>query len=102
MDSRLFDEDPITGVRRLFHFDNVTEEVTIETQHDVEPILEFAKRNFNDRDNGWKGDLHHVASIPLPLYFDLKREGKVDDEQYMKRWLNDPDNRLFRTKPGTV
>ena len=32
----------------------------------------------------------------------LKAEGKLDDDAYMKRWLNDPDNRFFRTRPGQV
>jgi hypothetical protein len=26
----------------------------------------------------------------------------VDDPAAFKRWLNDPDNRFFRTSPGTL
>jgi len=31
-----------------------------------------------------------------------KSEGKLDDQAFLKKWLNDPDNRLFRTRPGEV
>jgi len=43
-----------------------------------------------------------VASIPLNVYYDLKRRGIADDPKAMKKWLNDPDNRVFRTREGTV
>jgi len=32
----------------------------------------------------------------------MKSEGKIDDQAYMNRWLNDPDNQFFRTRPGKV
>jgi hypothetical protein len=32
----------------------------------------------------------------------MKAEGKIDDEAYMKKWLNDPDNKFFRVRPGKV
>jgi hypothetical protein len=46
--------------------------------------------------------MHHVASIPMALYYQMKAEGKLDDQAYMKRWLNSPENRFFRTRPGKV
>jgi hypothetical protein len=38
----------------------------------------------------------------MALFYQMKAEGKLDDQAYMKRWLNDPDNRAFRTRPGEV
>jgi len=32
----------------------------------------------------------------------MKAEGKIDDQEYMKKWLNDSDNKFFRTRPGQV
>jgi hypothetical protein len=32
----------------------------------------------------------------------MKAEGKIDDEAYMKKWLNDSENRFFRVRPGKV
>jgi len=30
------------------------------------------------------------------------REKKWDDKKYMKKWLNDPENRAFRTGGGVI
>jgi hypothetical protein len=46
--------------------------------------------------------MHHVAQIPMALYYDLKSKGITEDPARMKAWLNDPENRYFRTRPGTV
>jgi hypothetical protein len=46
--------------------------------------------------------MHKVASIPMNVYFDLKEKGILDDPAALKRWLNDSDNRFFRTKAGRV
>mgnify|MGYP006213542651 CR=1 FL=1 len=43
-----------------------------------------------------------VASIPIHIYWDLKKRGIADDDEAMKRWLNDSQNRFFRTRPGQV
>jgi len=43
-----------------------------------------------------------VASIPMNIYFDLKQRGILNDQKKMKQWLNDPDNKYFRTRPGLV
>ena len=42
----------------------------------------------------------NICDNTLP--YEMKAEGKLDDQAYMKRWLNDPDNRAFRTRPGEV
>jgi hypothetical protein len=46
--------------------------------------------------------MSRVASIPLTVYYDLKQKGILDDQTAMKKWLNDPDNELFRTRKGKV
>lgn len=104
MEKRLFDANPEQGITRTFHYDEATDEATIQTSQDVTAVVEANKRDFAAIDNkaNWKGEWHHVASIPESLYFKLKAEGKLDDQAYMKRWLNDPENRFFRVRPGQV
>jgi len=104
MDSRVLDSDPIMGITRIHHYVPTTDQATIETRQDVTDIAELSKAAFNSKDEraNWKGDIHHVASIPMTVYMDLKRKGIVDDEAAFKRWLNDADNRVFRTRPGRV
>lgn len=48
-----------------------------------------------------------VASIPMPVYHEWKKEwqkaGKpVDWKVFLKRKLNDPDNKFLRTIDGTI
>jgi hypothetical protein len=104
MHTKLFDINPVTGTRKMWHYDAEKDEATIETIIDATQIVSDNKDRFNSFDEkaNWKGDMHHVASIPMALFYQMKAEGKLDDEAYMKRWLNDPDNRAFRTRPGEV
>lgn len=103
MEKRFFDSNPELGITRTFHYDAATDEAMIQTQQDVTGVIEENKSEFNQVDERatW-GELSKVASIPLSLYYQLKSEGKLDDQAFMKRWLNDPENRHFRTRPGKV
>ena len=98
-----FDTNKELGITRTWHYDDAKDEATIQTQQDVTDVIEENKNEFNQIDERAKwGEFNKVASIPLSLYYELKAMGKLDDQAYMKRWLNDPDNRHFRTRPGEV
>jgi ribosomal protein L19E len=100
---KLFDKDDALGITRIWHYDEETDKATIETRQDVSSIIEMNKIDqTQSANNGWKGEWHHVARIPDSIYYKLKAEGKLDDAAYMKRWLNDPDNRFFRVKEGQL
>jgi len=49
-----------------------------------------------------RGSLALGTTTTETVYFQLKAEGKIDDPVYMKKWLNDPDNRFFRVRPGQL
>ena len=104
MEKRIFSEDKDLGITRYWHYNNETDEATIQTQQDVTDIIEENKQEFNmvDERAGWKGEFHRVASIPMSIYCQLQAEGKLDDQEYMKRWLNSDENRFFRVRPGKV
>lgn len=102
MSKRLFDRDEEAGVTRWWHHDPSEDEVTIQTQQDVTPLVEANKTAYNAAGESWGGDMHRVASIPMSVYYDLKARGIADDPKRLKAWLNDPNNRFFRTKPGKV
>ena len=104
MDKKLLSNDPFTGVSKTFHADDNGNSFVIETgmaQPVLEQIIENNKTNYNDASGSW-GNGKIVASIPIHIYWDLKKKGIADDQAAMKRWLNDPDNRYFRTRPGTI
>jgi hypothetical protein len=101
--SRLLDYDAATGTKTIFHSDGEGGG-TIETQQDVTDLLEYNKARYNNVDEraryGEKAWI--VASLPMHVYFDLKRKGIADDQKKFKAWLNDPENLYYRTRPGRV
>lgn len=99
---RLLDTDPMTKTKRIFHFDHTTGDFHVETKSDVEGVVEGAKELRKEDSGNWKGDVHHVASIPNVIWADLQRRGIADNPKRLKKWLNDRDNRAFRTKRGRV
>lgn len=102
-EKRFFSKDDEQGITRYFHYDDETGQATIQTQQDVTDVIEENKQEFAQVDERARwGEWNKVASIPMSIYFQLKAEGKLDDQAYMKRWLNDPENRYFRTRSGQV
>lgn len=101
---KLLDYDPVTKTRKVFHASTDGEQFHVETLQDVTDLADQNKAllAMTDERANWKGDMHRVASIPMAVYMDLQKRGIVDDTRAFKRWLNDPDNRVFRTRPGTV
>jgi hypothetical protein len=102
MDTRILGHDAATGVTEFFHWNDADGTFTIERQQDVSPIITLAQAEAGMDNGSWKGDWHKVASIPMSIYMDLEKQGIARDPARMKRWLNDRDNQVFRTKAGTV
>lgn len=90
------------GNVQTFHYDETTDDFMITTEQDAEPILELNRAVQNEDTGKFKDGLHHVARIPLVVYQELVDKGIDKDPVALKRWLNDPDNRYFRTKLGVV
>jgi hypothetical protein len=80
----------------------------IETRQDISEILENNKAQFNAIDERTKwGEFTKVASLPNVVVDDLNTKGimrgfAVIDEKRFRAFLNDPDNRFFRTRPGQI
>ena len=80
----------------------------IETKQDISAIIEQNKREYAAIDPKAKwGEWAKVASVPLTVFQELNQLGicrgfMVMDQKKMKEWLNNPDNRHFRTRPGRV
>ena len=83
----------------------------VEDVQDCTPIIEKNKKEFNSFDENarWSENLfgNKVASIPLTVIDALNKKGilrgfKVLDEKAFRQFLNDPDNRFFRTRTGRI
>ena len=98
-----FSTDIEAGIQNIYHED-ADGNTTIETFQDVEAVVKEAqyKNNCFDERAPWKGDLHQVAEIPMTILMQLQKDGIMDDQKRFRKWLNDRDNRVFRTRPGRV
>lgn len=103
INSRIVSENAAIGQKQVWH-DHDDGSVTIQTIQSVDGVAEANKQVFNqfDERSNWNGEMHRVASIPMSIFYDLKRKGILDDPAAMKKWLNDSENRVFRTRPGQV
>ena len=100
MGGRLLDGDAEARRDTLFHAEP-DGDVSVEARQDVEPVIELARAEHNAGAGRWN-DLNKVASIPAVVYEDLVRRGITRDQKAFRRWLDDPDNRAFRTRPGRL
>lgn len=103
----LWEADPVTGRSVWYLTDGDGKGNTIwRTSYNVESLTTENARVRNLAEKAWAGDYHRVASIPLNVLYDrkmgLNEAFAARDDKYTSRWLNDSDNRAFRTKEGTV
>ena len=101
-----FDEEPITKEREHFVMEDGADTFQIVSEQIIDPVLEANQENrkqFRGSRSAWqKGDFLHAARIPMPLVMELKRQGILDDKKEFIRWLNKPENEMFRSRPGRV
>lgn len=107
MEKRFLDYDPFLGITEYHYYDPDTDTCMIEQVQDASPIVQnnLIQRNLTDRNTRWDGGeegMVKVASIPMNIWADLNAKGIVRDKAAFKKWLNDPDNRFFRTREGVV
>lgn len=103
MATRFFGYDPVLGIERWFHSSDDGESFTIETRQDSTQLLDANKALYNDAPVRFGNQMWtRVAQLPMNLWHELKQKGILDDDAEMKKWLNDPDNRFFRTRPGRL
>jgi len=108
IESSLLQIDPLTGAELIFHYDHNEDNFVIEEKVDVQAHIDFTKEIYKDAPTDWKGDWHHVASIPAIFVKELTKKGvlgpggRILDKAALKAWVNDPDNRAFRMRPGRI
>ena len=91
---------------------DITDNGVIEGVYSIQRADKIIDRNRVERNAHQRGSLigntqkhwQKVADIPETLYYDLVAKlGKpADNPTEWKKWLNDYDNRFFRTSEGSV
>ena len=83
--------------------------IVVATTQDLTDIIEQNKQEYNQASTKWGSDVfdNKIASIPLTVIDELNKQGvmrgfHVLDQKKFKEFLNNPDNRFFRTKQGRI
>lgn len=102
-DWSLFDHDYATG-RTVWRMSDERGNDVFRVDYPVSATMAENEKIRNMAQKAWTGDYHLVASIPMGL---LHSSGLADaqaqgDTKFVSKWLNDSDNRAWRTKEGTV
>lgn len=74
--------------------------VRFETEQNVDGLVEYCKEARERVTSTHNRDMVPVAEIPMAVYERAVREGWADDKQAWRKWLSDPDNKVFRVWTG--
>ena len=91
-------------------FSDDGDQLIIKQEQNITDIIEANKADYNatDSKSGWGDTLNNrVARIPLTVFAELEKQGitrgfTIIDKKRFKDWLNNPDNRVFRTRAGRI
>lgn len=108
--SRVMDYDPVYNKTTTYWYDTLEKkEWQTETWHDLTPLVEHNKALYNATDenarmtplrDGGEMQWTRVAHVPLTIALDvLKKTANGKDRAAVSRWLKDPANRVFLTRP---
>lgn len=101
-DWTLIDYDFATK-RQVWAMHDAAGNIVTRTDYVVDATIDANRAQRNMAKPGWAGDMHHVASVPLNIYYDqLAAASQQGDERYTNKWLNDADNRAWRVKDGVL
>ena len=92
--------DPVTTRYTEIVTDSETGLPLITYTQDTKPIVEACKRAASNFTGTSKTGFTRVASIPNVVVQRLMQTGIWYDEKAMNAWLNQRDNRVFRTDDG--
>ncbi len=104
---RLFSLDAATKSAEYFHYDEVTGQVTIEDLQDVTDLMDINQARRAERVKR-SNSFRMQASVPLNIYMEKEKEFREkgivgrDKARAWVRFLNDPDNRMFKTTDARI
>jgi xylose isomerase len=83
--------------------------VVIAKEQNIDALIDANREEYNNADSKWSENAleNRVARVPLAVFDQLQKEGitrgfTILDQKRFKAWLNNPDNKVFRTKAGRI
>lgn len=99
-DWRVLSRDPDGSVTYFMDIGNAW---VVKTETPVDDLLDANREDFNASEGLRFGDGRVMARLPLNVFYDkLAEPMKQRDRKYLSKFLNDADNRAFRTFKGNV
>lgn len=100
---RLLDHDAFTGLTTYHEYDEASDTTVLHYEQDVEAVLDDNKRADNHGEHR-RGDLWHVASIPVSVQLKWLVEKGVDafnpdHKGAVARLLDDPEWKYLKRMP---
>ena len=99
--SRILDVEPEIGRTTVYWYNQYDKTQRLVEHWDVNEIVEFNKAMYAAKDerSRWS-DWEHVGKIPISIAHDvLKKTNNGRDREAVNRWLKDPENRHFVSRP---
>jgi hypothetical protein len=105
MTEYLYDNwNPVTRRGTTIEIDSETGLPLIVQTQDLRPIIEANKRQASSFDKhqarSQPDGITHVARIPMVIWQQLQKLGITKDQKALNAWLDERDNRVFRTDDG--
>lgn len=101
--------DNVDGAAEFLLYDEAEDRFAVESVADITSVIERNKALFTADDGGWSPtrEWRRVASFPPIVIEIFKRRWGADplargNEALLRRLLNEPELRHFRTAPGTI
>lgn len=98
---KLLRVDPLTGTAQYVEYDDNDDTFRFIQEQDHQSIADFNRGQYNEPNDRW-GDMQRVATLPMALWLKLFQDGILNDPKAIRRWLNDPDHKDFRARPGWI
>ncbi len=88
-------------VRNVIHADTSDpDKFTVQTTEELDQLFDYCSAKRDAASGRAPEGMVHVAEVPLSIAETAEMEGW--DEKDWRRWLNNPDNAMFRTWKGRV
>ena len=91
----------VDGVQTDVHTEDGDGKFHITKKQDVQPTLDYTKF-LREQPVNRKAEDRHVAEIPPVLAASLSRSGILHDKKRLLKWLDKPENRVFKTVEGRL
>ena len=91
----------VNGVETAVHTEDETGKFHVTKKQNVQPTLDYTKY-LREQPVDRKAEDRHIAEIPPVLAAKLIRDGIMGDSQAILKWLDKPENKVFKTVEGRL